>query len=360
MVYGMNKREKEVLQAQLNSEKAVLKKLEEMYKEALLEIDSKIAALLARDDFDMSHVIYQVEYQEALKTQIQAILETLQSNEFETISEYLAQAYEEGFIGTMYDLQGQGIPLIFPIDQRQVIEAIQTETKLKDTLYEALGLDIQDLQKKIAGEISRGIAGGQLYSEIARNVASYARIPRNNAMRIVRTEAHRIQNKASMNAARKAQEKGADVVKQWDASLDKRTRKSHRKLDGQIKELDEPFEVNRHTAMQPGEFNVAKEDINCRCQMLTRARWALEANETKYLGKLDGMSDKDLQPLADKLHISVDELRTYQDHIIPIKASSYEDFKKQYKQIPNYHGTEAEKEADKRVEELKKKKKKKK
>lgn len=311
MVYGMNKREKEVLQAQLNNEKAVLKQLEEMYKESLLEINSKIEILMARQDADMQHVIYQVEYQKALKTQVQAILENLQANEFETISEYLAQSYEDGFIGTMYNLQGQGIPLVFPLDQKQIVEAIQTESKLKTTLYEAMGLDVKDLQKKIAGEISRGIAGGQMYTEIARNVAGYARIPKNNAMRIVRTEAHRIQTKATMDACKKAESKGADVVKQWDASLDKRTRRSHRHIDGEIRELDEPFS---NGLMYPGDPDGdASEVINCRCALLQRARWAVDNDFTKW---------------GEDAPMVIDDDGTTQFH--NIEAKNYDDFKKQY------------------------------
>ena len=290
-----------------------MKKLEEMYKEALLEINSKIELLMARQDADLQHVIYQVEYQKALKTQVQSILEKLQAGEFETISEYLAQSYEDGFIGTMYNLQGQGIPLIFPIDQEQVLNAIMNETKLSTTLYTALGLEIKDLQKKIAGEISRGIAGGQLYTEIARNIAGYARIPKNNAMRIVRTEAGRIQSKASLDACHKAKEKGADIVKQWDSSLDKRTRKSHRELDGQIRELDEKFEVNGHEADAPRMFGVAGEDINCRCAMLQRARWAVGNDFTKW---------------GEDAPIEISDDGTTQFH--KIEAKDYDDFKKQY------------------------------
>ena len=321
MVYGMNKREKEVLQAQLNNEKAVLKKLEEMYKESLLEINSKIEMLMARQDADLQHVIYQVEYQKALKTQVQSILETLQANEFETISEYLAQSYEDGFLGTMYNLQGQGIPLIFPIDQEQVVEAIQTETKLTtrtDTatgkLYASLGDSMKDLQKKISGEISRGIAGGQMYTEIARNIEAYARIPRNNAMRIVRTEAGRIQSKASLDACHKAKEKGADIVKQWDATLDKRTRKSHRELDGQVRELDEKFEIGNYKADAPRMFGVAKEDINCRCAFLQRARWAVDNDFTKW---------------GEDAPIEISDDGTTQFH--KIEAKNYDDFKNKYK-----------------------------
>ena len=184
----------------LDQEKEVLKKLEANYEDALSEINSKIELLMARQDADMQHVIYQVEYQKALKDQVSAILEQLHNNEFETVSEYLAQSYEDGFIGTMYDLQGQGIPLIIPLDQEQVVAAIQHETKLSESLYMALGRDTKDLSKKIAGEISRGISNAAMYSEIARNIAAWGRIPQNNAMRIARTEAHRIQIQATADA----------------------------------------------------------------------------------------------------------------------------------------------------------------
>ena len=274
----MNRRQKEVQQQFLNNEKAVLKQLESNYQDALDEINSKIEILLARQDADMQHVIYQVEYQKALKTQVQAILEQLQNNEFETLSEYLTGAYEDGFIGTMYDMQGQGIPLVFPIDQEQIVAAIQHETQLSSSLYSELGKDIKVLSKQIAGEISRGIATGAMYSEMARNIASYSRIPKNRAMTIARTEAHRIQCAATANAQWKAKEKGADVVKQWDASLDGKTRDTHRELDGQIRELDEPFEVAGKKAMYPGGFGRPEEDCNCRCALLQRARWALEAD----------------------------------------------------------------------------------
>ena len=276
----LNKRQKEVQQSFIDNEKAVLKQLEGNYKDALGEINSKIELLMARQDADMQHVIYQVEYQKALRTQVQSILETLQTNEFETISEYLTKSYEDGFIGTMYDLQGQGIPLIFPLDQKAVVDAIQNETKLSESLYTALGHDITDLKKKITGEISRGISTGMMYSEISRNISSWARIPKNNAMRIARTEGHRIQEKATMDAHVKAKSKGADVVKIWSAALDSRTRDTHRKIDGEIREVEEKFS---NGLLYPGEpSGKAAEVINCRCRCNSKARWLLGSDYTKW------------------------------------------------------------------------------
>lgn len=60
-----------------------------------------------------------------------------------------------------------------------------------------------------------------------------------------------------MDAANKAKEKGVDVVKQWDATLDARTRPHYAMLDGQIRKLEEPFEVAGRKAMYPSGFGVA-------------------------------------------------------------------------------------------------------
>lgn len=281
----MKKYEKEVQQALLDEEKRVLEELEDNYAIALHDINLKLENLLARNDADLPHVIYQIEYQKALKTQVQAILEQLQVNEFETISEYLTRCYNTGFIGSMYSFHKQGLPFLMPIDQKQVVDAIQHKTKLKKKLYDELGVDIKKLQKDIAGEISRGISTGLGYGDIARNISLQGRIPLNRAMTIARTESHRIQCQATSDAQYKAKAKGADVLKQWDAALDGATRPNHRKLDGQIRELDEPFEVAGMKAMFPGDFGRAEEDCNCRCAILQRARWALDEEELEELKK---------------------------------------------------------------------------
>lgn len=55
-------------------------------------------------------------------------------------------------------------------------------------------------------------------------------------------------------------------------------------LDGQIRELDEPFvNIYGEEAMFPSDFGIAREDVNCRCVMLHRARWALGEDELNTL-----------------------------------------------------------------------------
>lgn len=275
----MNKRQKEVIQAQLDSEKAVLKQLEKQYQTALNDIDRKIR-ILQSDEMTQSK-IYRLEYQKALKKQVEAILEKLHGDEYSTIQEYLSSSYTDAFVGTMYDLAGQGVPLIMPIDQAAAVKAIMTDSKVSEGLYSALGVDITTLKKSISAEVTRGIASGMSYQDIARNISNVSGAPLSRAKTITRTEGHRIQQASTRDAQLVAKSKGADVVKQWDATLDGKTRDSHRIVDGEIREIDKKFSNGLEYPGDPK--GKAAEVVNCRCVSLTRAKWALDADELKTL-----------------------------------------------------------------------------
>lgn len=277
----MNKREKEVMQYQLDSEKAVIKQLETQYKKALNDINTKIR-ILESDELTQSR-IYRIEHQKALKGQVEGILEKLHSDEYSTISQFLSASYTDSFIGTVYDLHGQGVPLIMPIDPQEAVAAVMTNTKLSESLYDSLGVDTKKLSKTISSEITRGIASDMSFNEIARNISNATKAPLSRAKTIVATESHRISEEANYNAQNTAISKGADVVKQWNSTLDGATRTTHRQLDGQIREVDKPFEANGRKAMYPGGFGDSAEDCNCRCRSLTRARWALDEDELQTL-----------------------------------------------------------------------------
>lgn len=303
----MNKWQKQTQQHLYKNEKELIQALKKLYRQSLTDIDVKIADLLGRTDIEnLSSIIYQVDYQKALKTQISAILDGLYANNFQTISEYLGTCYNDAFIGTLYDLQMQGIPLIFPIEQDQVVKALTLNSKISEGLYKKLGINIDEFKKQIVGELSRGISQAYSYQEIARNLKNASNADFNKTLRIARTEGHRIQQEATFDCQTKAKDSGAEIVKQWDATLDGRTRPDHIYLDGQIKEMDEYFEVNGHKALYPSGFGVAKEDINCRCCLLQRAKWAID-NETA-ITKVDSNKGK----------------------LITIEANSYDEFKEKY------------------------------
>lgn len=277
----MNKQERRVIRLELNREERVIAAIERQYRNALRDIDDRIR-ILQSDELTQSR-IYQIQYQRALRGQVAGILDKLHGDQYATIQQYLHDSYQDGFIGTMYSLHGQGIPLVVPLDQDAAVKAILTDSKIREGLYESLGVDVKALKKAISSEITRGIASNLPFADIARNIANRTRAPLGRAKTIVRTESHRIQQAAADDARNAAKERGCDVVKQWDGTLDGDTRPTHRRLDGQIRETEEPFEMDGKTAMYPGDFGKPEEDCNCRCVALTRAKWALDEDELKQL-----------------------------------------------------------------------------
>lgn len=284
----MNSRQLQVQKSLLKNEKAVIKQLEKSYQDAIADIDKYILQLLARKDTEnIQSIIYQVKYQEAIKKELESYLSVLHSKNFDTVDEYLKECYEQAHIGTLFDLQGQGIPLILPLDQEQMISAITLNSKLSAPLYNALGYNVDALKLSVLQEISRGIAQGLSYQEMARNLKNVTNVDYNKTLRIAKTEGHRIQQEATYNVQKRAIARGAEVVKQWDSTLDGKTRPTHRALDGQIVGVDEYFKSESgYKALYPGDFGIPSEDCNCRCCLLQRAKWALSDEEfTKMNGK---------------------------------------------------------------------------
>ncbi len=301
----MNKRQKLVQQQFLNNEEAVIKRLTQVYNQSLKDVTAKSKKLYDEieeltsiyDDVEdeaekavlksrIQSKVYQKQYQDSLKKQVSDILDNMHENSYTTVADYLNTCYEEGFVGTLYDMQGQGVPLAFPLDQESMVRAVQLDSKISTGLYTHLGEDVAMLKKHITAQVSRGIASSMTFSQIAQQlstkmVGQYKNPGGSlyNAMRIARTEGHRIQCQAGMDACHKAKEKGADVVKQWDSTLDARTRDSHVHLDGEIRELEEKFSNGLKFPGDPS--GGAAEVIHCRCALLQRARWAVKGGFTK-------------------------------------------------------------------------------
>ena len=273
----MNKRQKQVQQSLLNSEIDVLNTLKKSYKKALDDINGVIAKLQARKDTEnLQAIIYQLKYQKLLKSEIEGFLNALHTQNYQLIDDYLKDSYITAHIGTLFDLQGQGVPLILPLNQEQMISAITLNSKLSAPLYNTLGYNIDYLKISVMAELSRGIAQRLSYAEMARNLSATTKVDFNKTFRIARTEGHRIQQEATYNLQARAKEKGAKIFKQWDSTLDMKTRPTHRELDGQMIGVNDYFHSSGGgKSLYPGGFGDPKEDCNCRCCLVQVAEWEL-------------------------------------------------------------------------------------
>lgn len=122
-----------------------------------------------------------------------------------------------------------------------------------------------------AREMAR--TGGDPTVTAWQNLASAARLELDReepywqirATRIARTESTSSYNAGSLAAL---SDEGV-TRKEWVATLDSRTRRTHRNADGQVRPIDEPFEVGRSSLQMPGDpRGSAAEIINCRCTVV--------------------------------------------------------------------------------------------
>ena len=281
----MKKHEIEIERAMLKNEEEVIKKLRKSYIQALRDTNKKLEKinrdierlieLEPENETLIRSKIYQQSYQKELKKEIASNLNRLKNGNLKTVEEYLKQMYEEGYTATIYSMQKEGIPITVPINQDLLIKAVTFKTEdipLSTRIYD----NVEDAKKRILSEISRGINTGMNYSEIARNIENSVGVSMRKANQIAQNEGQRVRLSATKDMAHRAKEMGADLVKQWDATLDGRTRPHHRELDQQIAELDEPFKYSGGEVQAPKEFGIATEDINCRCALLIKPRWDVE------------------------------------------------------------------------------------
>ena len=322
----MDKYNKEIEQTLLNNEKAMLKQLELTYVKALADVKGRLRLLQAREE--TSSVIYQMNYQKSLESQINAILRVLKQDNLTNVQDFLNHMYEDGYIGVQYSLMQQGVPVITAINQEEVSKSLFKQLGHM-TFADRLNVNMNDFKQKIKDTITRGLASATTYRDMANQLSLITNEELYKSYRIARTEGHRITAEAKLESMEKAKKQGADVVKQWDATLDGKTRKNHRKLDGEWVEVDEYFEIGGRKVKAPGKFGKADEDINCRCILLTMPRWAVDKKRTKsttlykdsagnYVN-IDGLKPREINMLE-----KIEKL---------IEVKNFDDYKKGYYEI---------------------------
>ena len=305
----MKKWEKDILERQMKNESVAVWQLEKVYNKAHQDSLEKLAMLKGMEP--TPSVVRQVAFQEEITKQLSTVYDDLYKKSYTTIQGFLDTGAEDAFFGALYSMNKQGIPMAFPLPTEEIAQITRINPTTGFKLSEKLYANTTQLARKVKEEISRGLATDLSYQEMARNLKNASEANYKQAVRITRTEGHRVNGEVSFIAMDKAKKAGADIVKQWDSTLDKRTRKSHAEMDGQIRELEEKFvSGNGKKTMWQGGFGVANEDIHCRCVVLQRARWMLEADGEPPT-KWDGVNKE----------------------LIELKEQDYDGFKKAVKKL---------------------------
>lgn len=154
------------------------------------------------------------------------------------------------------------------------------------TLNDTLEKHRAEIVYNIKQTIGIGLQNGDRYETMAKNVAESLDGDYNKAIRIVRTETHRVRQSGELDSIleldRKLQQgsSGMRYYKIWRTSQDERVRRAkgkskadHRKMQGVEILCTEEFDLGHGVkAMAPGQSGNAANDINCRCRLSFRLK----------------------------------------------------------------------------------------
>lgn len=261
----------EILKLLKEGEKNSSKLLLMNYKISVIEIKKVLSSYLNRyDDLSFQEWL-KVDRLKSLINQINDVLDNTYKNNETLISNHAKESYSKTYNGLFYQLEVEnGLTLDFTmIDTKTVEKAIQMPIdglRLSERLYDK---HLHNLKLKTKGALTRGLINGSGYRDIAADISNIGVADYKQALRIAITEGNRLRSLAREDSYREASKLGIDLKKEWLSTLDHKTRDSHRALDGQIRGIDEEFEIRGYKALQPRLFGVASEDINCRCDTIT-------------------------------------------------------------------------------------------
>ena len=121
-------------------------------------------------------------------------------------------------------------------------------------------------RRLIANQITQGVLLGESIPKIAKRMQDVTGANRAAAVRLARTSTTAAENAGRVDSYRRAQSLGIELKQEWLATLDGRTRSSHRKLDGEKVEVGEKFS---NGCRYPGDPEAPyAETCNCRCTLI--------------------------------------------------------------------------------------------
>lgn len=287
---------------------ALLRKLEKRltkeYSEAAKDVEDKfkdymrrfeIKDKIKREAVDAG-VLKETDYKAWRKSQIligerwQAMLNDLSqdlhnANEIaiSTARGYQEEAYALNHNYATYMIErDSGIDTSFTLFDRQTVERlVREDPKLlpdprkgsKTARKIAENKDLRWNRQKLSSAIMQGVIQGETVPQMAKRLESVADMDHRAAIRNARTMVTGAQNAGRIDAAKRAQDMGIGLTNVWMATLDMRTRHEHRLLDGQRREVDEPFEVEGQKIRYPGDPEAAPQLVyNCRCTLIPQVK----------------------------------------------------------------------------------------
>ena len=150
----------------------------------------------------------------------------------------------------------------------------------------AAGKDIAWNKKKVQSELLQGILQGEAITNLAQRMQKVTNSNYSNSVRYARTMFTGAENAGRVDAYKRAEKMGIEGEMQWVATLDGRTRHSHRQLDGERIKIGGKFS---NGCRYPGDPQGKPSEVyNCRCTLIEQMVGLEHDLSGRSLVKLDG------------------------------------------------------------------------
>jgi hypothetical protein len=244
----------------------------------ILDLLKKLDKDLRREIAGLDPDLFRASHLDRLQSVVQAAVADF-SARAQTIaslssihSVQLAAARVAGINAALATVPG-GSGFIVPVVPNELLSVVSS---MSAELVRGLAADVE---KQVVGILQRAVLGSKTPFEAARQISGVVGSRGNvgataAAERIVRTEVNRAFNAADHTFDVQANERRPEdlpaLKKIWVATLDDRTRESHRRAHGQVRFIDEPFNVGGEELDYPSDpSGSAGNTINCRCTRIT-------------------------------------------------------------------------------------------
>ena len=180
----------------------------------------------------------------------------------------LPELYAEGMnYGTFEVERGTTVETAFTLYDRSTVTAlIRDQPDLYPTASVNRARQEAWDRRHLTSVVTQGLLTGAPMDRIAASMERVVGMDASVAARAARTCVTAAENSGRVDSYRRAERLGIKVRKQWLATLDGRTRSSHRELDGESVGVEDTFS---NGLMYPGDPSGAgRERYNCRCTLV--------------------------------------------------------------------------------------------
>lgn len=278
--------------------KSLEKEIKETYERALIEMAEKMAVFLSEfeeknkenlkrleaGEIDEKTYSKWLEGQSNHKEQIQNMVDVLCEDTYNSnaiaaqmIKGHMHDVYALNMNYAAFEIDSQiGFDTSYTLYNREAVERlIRDDPVLLPKVSVKKKKDKRWNGKKFRNEITQGILQGESIQKMSKRLMTVLEMNRKAAVRNARTATTSAENGGRLNSYRRAEELGIEVEKMWLATMDIKTRSSHRLLDGQIQKLDKPFNSENGKIMYPGDPTADPAEVyNCRCRIVGRTKYS--------------------------------------------------------------------------------------